>query len=322
MSYSSLLVMEEAAGEPTWFVPVSRQFGAAVRRVRGETCVRVSRDGAENGTSYIKLSALNQQVEAIAPAITRNSADRGERRVWMLPGGSERAMFVDVGRSTNEGRMSFTLMIEDDDSVMESGTEFLEMMDAAGLQGGLLSWEQFTTEEGWGLPALEEVVLQHSRTSLDPDDPTLEGIASAIESICGKRPISEEHLWETMVRRTEGHPHAISKGEFKVASQPVAELLKLCAMDYVDGFTAARTQLHGLLEKVLVRLSDDDLFAVAGRLAILRHQPDWELSSIFEATGTAICAHVRFTAEGRMPQPIRGSASVASSPVGLGTIFF
>ncbi|KAL3916087.1 MAG: hypothetical protein SGPRY_006968 [Prymnesium sp.] len=123
----SLMVIREAAGQPTWFVPMARQGSAAVRRIRGEPWIRVSRDGADHGTSYTKLTTM---VEAVwSQGITRRS--------------------VDGSRGTD---------VEDDGSVIEPRTELLEMMDNAGLQAGLVWWERFTSDEGWEPPALQVMV--------------------------------------------------------------------------------------------------------------------------------------------------------------------
>lgn len=65
--------------------------------------------------------------------------------------------------------------------------------------------------------------------------------------------VGEGHLWNVMVRMTEtAHPHSIGHGEFHVASQPEEEMSKIFVASYVRGFTAARTKLYGLFEKVLL----------------------------------------------------------------------
>ncbi|KAL3930253.1 MAG: hypothetical protein SGPRY_001619 [Prymnesium sp.] len=251
----SVLVTNEGVDEPFWFIPVSRQGGAAVRRVRGEPCVRVSRDGAEHGTSYVKLSTLHEKVEAVAPAIARRSAER-PGRVWAIGGRAQaREVFLSVGKS-NEGRMAFTLCAEDDGEMIESGSDLMELLEAAGCQQELVQWSDFSGAEGWGLPtcaAWEDI----SPRVVDDDDPSMEIIASALASICGgERPGTEERLWEAMVRMTEAHPHAINRGEFNVATQR-AEMLATCfSQEYVQGMTEARAHLYHLLEVLLSRFSD------------------------------------------------------------------
>lgn len=183
-----------------------------------------------------------------------------------------REAFVCVGRS-NEGRMAFSLMTEDDDAMIESGADFLEVMESAGLQQALASWEDFSSTEGWGLPVVVGAWEEVEPRALDASAQRMELIASTSHSICGQRPASEEGLWEFIVRMAESHPHSISRGEFNAASQEGGLLNEHFAPEYVDELKSSREQLYSTMERVCKRLTDGDLLAAADRLRILQNQP-------------------------------------------------
>lgn len=163
-----------------------------MRRIRGEPWIRVSRDGADHGISYTKLTTLHDMVEAVwSQGITRRSVDRSRATDVGSAGPADTHSNRQHGQfECMKRRWRLPWFAEDDGSVIEPRTEHL---DNAGLQAGLVLWESFTSEEGWEPPALQGAASVESR-ALDVNFLVMEAIASTVGCVCRERPTSDGHL--------------------------------------------------------------------------------------------------------------------------------
>ena len=142
----SVLIMEEGVV----VVPPQVNSTAPVRRMLGEICVRLSRDGGTTGTKFSALRTLSPTVKLIMPAVLYMGEASGRLADNLMSNGQRVRLRVE--REPTSQKPLFTALTAKDE-VLTTGEDIERIVSELGLDAfGFTPFTAFCAGEGWGLP--------------------------------------------------------------------------------------------------------------------------------------------------------------------------
>ena len=143
----SVLIMDEGVV----VVPPHLNSTAPVKRMLGEICIRVSRDGGTTGTKFTSLKTLTPAIKLIMPAAIHMAEASGRLADSLMSNGQQVRLRVE--RDSTSQKPRFTALKTSDGEELASGEDIERIISELGLDAfGFMPFPEFCTGNGWGLP--------------------------------------------------------------------------------------------------------------------------------------------------------------------------
>lgn len=261
-------------------MPPASQGSPIVRVLAGQRCVRVSRDGANTGTKFVKVKQLLSSCTMGALGVLTMDAGRGSRAQFTTTSGV--VATLGVSRAP-DGRPTFTLRALDDDVILSSGYDARAVLRAGGAADVMQPAQAILQGPNWGLPVVSVLAPHVPLSEVAVASPQFQAFSATLVAVGEACPTDCNQFWELIVALSATTSSHAAVEELAFASASADELRRSVAADVVTRLAALCGKAVGLAMRIVTKLPSECTADASSLFAALVADREWAQASTFAA---------------------------------------